>query len=316
MRFWPKIRPPAWRRWNIQIPEGTRKPHATTAEADLRLGRSRLQAAGIESAAEDARILFRYVTGWSSSEMILREGDPIEGHLRDRFSEFIERRAKGEPVTRILGQAAFYGRSFIVTEKVLAPRSNSECLVDLALEFLVSDATGHVVDLGTGSGCLLLTLLAERPGLTGTGLDLSEPALAVAQKNAAQLGLVDRTDWIHGDWSDAIGRMRHSCLVISNPPYIRRSVIDQLDGEVRDHDPRLALDGGEDGLDAYRAILDLCANTLPEGATVILETGYDQLASVSALMKARGIIPGANRRDLGGNERAVAASIRKKTLGA
>lgn len=251
-------------------------------------------AAAIRAAAEqlaetsdtarlDAELLMAEALGVSRSELLLRHtGDAVP----PSFAELVRRRAGHEPVAHILGHQDFYGRSFIVTPNVLIPRGDSEILVEAALGILRSE--GRVLDCGTGSGALLLTLLAERSALTGVGIDNSLQALEVAAANAARLGVEDRArllhlDWRAAGWSSGLG---HFELVIANPPYVETGA--DLAPSVRNYEPAAALFAGEEGLDDYRILIPQLPDLLAPGGAAILEIGAGQADPVSDLAHAAG----------------------------
>ncbi|HRD75237.1 MAG TPA: peptide chain release factor N(5)-glutamine methyltransferase, partial [Hyphomicrobiaceae bacterium] len=221
----------------------------------------------------------------------------------------LTRRLAREPVWRILGQRAFYGLELQIGPAVLDPRPDTETLVDVVLEATADAGAAaplRILDLGTGSGAILLALLHERPSARGVGVDRSAAALQIARRNGEQLGLNDRVAWIESDWFAGVsGRFD---VIVSNPPYIPTGEIAGLDPEVRNHDPRAALDGGGDGLDAYRAIVAGVAQHLAPGGLVAFEIGDIQGPAVSALMFSAGLeLVGGVRRDLSERPRVVVA---------
>ena len=273
----------------------------------LRAGANQLSAAGLTYAREDARILLCAACGLSAIDLIQREQGQIAPAEHARYLAMIGRRASHQPLQHILGRTSFYGLSLICDARGLIPRDDSECVVDLALELLPAGSGGVIADLGTGSGALLAALLTQRPQLTGTGIEQSPDAAALAAENLMALGLTDRATIAAQGWADWTG-WRACDLIISNPPYIETAVIDTLDIEVRDHDPRAALDGGADGLAAYREIIRLAAAQMKAGAHLVLEIGFDQKQAVSDLLITSGFTSLTHRKDLGGHDRAVAAT--------
>ncbi len=271
----------------------------------LQRGASQLDAAGIEGAREEAKFLLFEAAGMSSSDFIMREQDAVDDALVEAFSRMIERRKNREPVSLIIGHVDFMGLSFLTDERALAPRSDSERLVEAALFLTEGLAEGRIVDLGTGSGCLLQSFLHERSGWTGTAVDLSPDALGLARENAARIGVQDRVSFIEGSWADGREAIARADIVISNPPYIVSDVMATLDPEVLNHDPHLALDGGEDGLDAYRAITSLCDEVLKTGAWLAFEIGYDQGKAVETLMNGHGFAELTIQKDFSGHDRVV-----------
>lgn len=256
-----------------------------------------------DTARLDAELLMAEALGVTRSEMLLRHtGDPVP----NAFSRLIERRLRHEPIAYILGHQDFYGRSFIVTPEVLIPRSDSESVVEAALDVMPDKGLDHgrVLDCGTGSGALLLTLLAERTSFEGVGIDSSLGALAVAAANAARLGVQDRArllrlDWRDANWQSGIGKFD---LVIANPPYVETTA--QLAPSVREYEPGAALFAGPDGLDDYRCLVPQLRGLLKSGGTAVLEIGAEQAESVSALAQSGGF-HATLRRDLAHRPRAL-----------
>lgn len=268
-------------------------------DAALRAAATRLTAAGVEGGARDARALACGALGLAPDRLILS----MDRVLRDDEIATLERmvaaRLSRQPVSQIVGGQLFWGRWFRVTPDVLDPRPETETLIATAL----ADPFGTVLDLGTGSGAILLTLLAERPSARGLGTDLSPTALAVAQGNAAALGLAPRAGFACGDWFAAVtGRFD---LIVSNPPYIAAGEMAALAPEVRDWEPHLALTDGADGLTAYRAIAAGAGAHLAPGGRLIVEIGPTQGAAVAALFSAAGLGDVAVIPDLDGRDRIV-----------
>lgn len=277
----------------------------TTRARAISAATARLAVAGIPDPGRDARILCRWAAGLSAAGLSagLLETPPPEE--RARFVEAIARREAHMPVSHILGVREFWGRDFRVTPDVLDPRPETETLIATALR----TPAERVLDLGTGSGCILLTLLAEWPGATGLGIDCSPAALAIAQENAAALGLSGRAAFAAGDWcGPASGRFD---LIVSNPPYIAEEDWHRLSPDVRLHEPRLALTPGGDGLEAYRRIAAEAPAHLAKGGRLLLEIGPDQAATVSSLLIAAGFQPATPIRDFDGRDRVIAAHLAK-----
>ena len=262
----------------------------------------RLQGAGVEAPMRDARLLAAHALGIAPDRLTLALGDPVPPAAAEAFRLAVSRRAAREPVSHITGRRAFWGRDFAVSSDVLDPRPETETLIAAALE----RDFRTVLDLGTGSGCILLTLLAERPDATGTGCDVSDRALAVAQDNAARFGLAGRAGFLRSDWFSAVaGRFD---LIVSNPPYIAEAEIAALAPEVRLWEPRAALTPGGDGLDAYRAIAAGAAAHLAPGGALLVEIGPTQAEAVGAILRAGGFARQAIRRDLDGRDRVILAT--------
>ena len=263
-----------------------------------------LQKAGIERARAEARLLAAHALGLSIEQIVADDGRLIGSTELDRLRTLATERARRRPMSQILGYREFYGRRFDVTPDVLTPRPDSETLIDAVLDHVADCGTSlEILELGVGTGCLLLTLLAELPQARGVGVDLSAKALQVARGNAAALGLAGRCRLVQGDWTNAItGKFD---LVISNPPYIPSADIAGLDPEVATHEPRLALDGGADGLSFYRRLAGDIARLLRPQGLLALEVGEGQARPVAALLAAAGIEVLEQRRDLAGIERCV-----------
>lgn len=263
----------------------------------------RLHEAGVENAPRDARLLLAHALGVEPVEVIVREMDAVDPVQLTAYEALVQRRLAGEPVSRIRGWREFYGRKFVLTPHVLDPRPETELLVEEGLARLPQD--GRVLDLGVGSGCILLSLLAERGDCSGTGVDVSAAALDVARQNAALLGVAARASFIEGGWDAAAGAGEEFDLVLSNPPYIVEGDMAALPREVREHDPVVALTPGGDGLGAYRAILGFKDRVLKRGGWLGFEFGASQGEAVRALMEAAGLTDVTVRRDLAGHERAA-----------
>ncbi len=265
----------------------------------------RFAAAGCDTARLDARLLLEHVSGLSHADMIARPDARIAGHDLVRLNAMAGRREAGEPVSRILGQREFYGRTFEVTPAVLDPRADTEALVDAALPLLAAMEAPRILDIGTGSGAIIVTLLAELPSATGVATDRSREALAVAARNAHLNGVADRLELAGTDWANGVEGPFD--LVVSNPPYIPHAGIAGLSREVREHDPHLALAGGADGLDAYRALLPQAAELVSPGGHVIVEFGAGQHDEVAAIADGCGLVLAGDgfTRDLGGHIRCA-----------
>jgi release factor glutamine methyltransferase len=270
-----------------------------------------LAAAGIETPAVDARRLAAAATGMGAAELIARPEQIVGSDARTTLGEMLRRRCAGEPVSRILGEREFFGRAFAISPATLDPRPDSETLIEGALEFVEQKGWGtrplRILDIGTGSGALLVTLLCELPLASGVGTDVSAQALAVAQANASRHGVAERT---HFELRDAlVGVNGPFDLVVCNPPYVASAEIARLAPEVRDFDPREALDGGADGLDMYRRIIPGLARVVSSG-WIGFEVGAGQAHTVAGLLHHA--VMGSRlryRKDLGGHERCVTTEI-------
>ena len=266
--------------------------------------RRAFEAAGLDTPSLDARLLATDALGIGATALVTDPEVAISAAEAARLTARGLRRVAREPVARILGRAEFWSLPFRLSPETLVPRPDTETVVETALA-LVPDRSAAVrfLDLGTGSGCLLVALLHEIPRAWGLGLDRSASALRTARSNAGANGVADRAAFVAGDWTAALaGRFD---LVVSNPPYIATSVLGGLDPEVAQHDPALALDGGPDGLDAYRTILSGAAALLLPGGSLVVEIGHDQHGAMLALVAAAGLRVGRTAQDLGGHVRAV-----------
>ncbi|SFH22171.1 [protein release factor]-glutamine N5-methyltransferase [Palleronia marisminoris] len=264
----------------------------------LRMARTRL--GHCPDPMRDARRLLADAAGLDPGALH-RLDDTLPAETRATFEALVARRAGGEPLARVLGYRDFWRHRFQITPDVLDPRADTETLVARALEV----PWQRVLDLGTGSGCILLSLLAERGDAQGVGTDISDAALDVARGNAAVLGLADRVRFARADWWQGVsGRFD---LIVSNPPYIATDEMDELSPEVRDHDPRLALSPGGDGLEAYRIIAGGAADMLEPGGTLMVEIGWQQGPAVTRLFSAAGLADVALHTDLEGRDRVVSA---------
>jgi release factor glutamine methyltransferase len=279
-----------------------------TIEAARRALAAKLKSAAIESAYLDARILTGHALGLDLTGLVSAAQRQLTEDESTRLEQFARRRLAGEPVARIIGEKEFWGLSVELSSATLVPRPDTETVVELALELLRAenlDRPLRIADLGTGSGAILLALLSELPAAQGFGTDISEEALRTAALNAACAGLSDRATFIACDY--ATGLKGPFDLIVSNPPYIRTADIDGLAVEVRDHDPLAALDGGADGLDAYRALISQAASLLAPGGWLVVEAGQGQSAAIETFMTKAGLTPAtAPRTDLAGIPRAVA----------
>lgn len=261
--------------------------------------------------------------GFDALQLATRERELVSTLLASDVTELMQRRLSGESVARIIGHREFYGLDFGLNEATLEPRPDTELLVDLALDALPPG--GRFVDLGTGTGCIPIAVLANRPDASGVASDINPRALEMAGRNAERHGVSDRLTLLQGDWFGALipppsipphkgeggassaGRESRFDLILSNPPYISSEVVETLAPEVKDFDPRLALDGGPDGLAPYRIIASEAAHWLKPQGRVLVEIGYDQGAAVSALFAEAGFSQIAVEKDLAGLDRVVCA---------
>ena len=275
-----------------------------TANDALRLAILRLRDAAIADPARDARMLLAHAMTIAPDRLTLHLNDPLIPAAANRFTALINARLTHQPVAQIIGHRLFWGRKFSVTKDVLDPRPETETLI---VEALKSPARS-VLDLGTGSGAILLTLLAEWPDAQGKGIDISAPALAVAHDNAQALGLSDRADFMLSDWF--AGVTTRFDLITANPPYLAADEMPDLLPDVRDHEPHIALTPGGDGLDAYRAIAAGAAAHLNPQGRLIVEIGPTQGCVVCAMLVAAGLNTPILHKDLDGRDRVVSAACR------
>ena len=268
-------------------------PHETLSGL-LRKARAALTEAGIDTAHLDARLLLQHVTGLSHETLIAEPQWAVDEATLAAFATLLERRLKHEPVSRITGMREFYGRPFKLSAATLDPRPATETLIDAALGQLQNHS--RILDLGSGSGAIIVTLLAESPGSTGVGTDISAQALETARQNADMYGIGRRLELLRSDWFENVhGRFD---LIVSNPPYIASADMAALAPEVKDFDPIRALDGGADGLDAYRQIAISASAYLHPGGVVMVEIGAGQIQAVTSIFTAEGFAAVAAHRDL------------------
>jgi len=269
-----------------------------------RSAKQRLERAGLAGPVIDARLLVEAACEATRADIVTDPHRQLSPDQESRLAAYLARREHREPVSHILGRKGFWKIMLQVNRDVLTPRPDTETVVDAALKGFPEHAAWSVLDLGVGSGAILLAILAERPAAKGLGVDVSEEALAVARDNAAALGLAGRLALMRGDW--AVGLADDSFdLVVANPPYIASDVIATLEPEVSRYEPRLALDGGPDGLAAYRILAPEILRVLKPGGRFAVEIGYDQKTAVEALFRAAGAAALTTLRDLGDRDRVV-----------
>ena len=287
------------------MPDSVRQAFVETASV--------LREAGIETPELDARLLLCHAAALTHESFVARAGEALQSEAAVRLEALVRRRASREPISHITGTREFYGRSFLVDESALDPRPDTETLIEAALALI--EKTGRreeplrLLDLGTGTGCILVTLLDELAKARGFGTDLSPAALRLAEANARRLGVADRASFLASDWLDAIhGEFD---LIVSNPPYIASGEIKRLAPEVAHHDPYLALDGGPDGLEAYRRIAAGAARLLAPKGAILVEIGASQAPAVAGLLHDGGFLVANDGPsfDLGGRPRVVVATM-------
>ena len=273
----------------------------------LTLGQQKLKLAHIDTAGRDARLLAAAAMEISTAQVTLKALDPVSKQQQDHFESMIEQRRNFKPVSRILGKRQFWNRWFEISPDVLDPRGDSEVLVNLALQ----QKADRILDLGTGSGILALTLLSEWPDALAVGVDICEKALLIAQRNAVQLEVSDRFQAQKSDWFEAISGQFD--LIVSNPPYIGEDEIPHLDPDVRLYDPMIALSPGRDALQAYQNIASDAIGYLKPGGRLLVEIGFRQGEAVRALFASNGLKLVETIQDLNGLDRVVCA-IKAKTV--
>ncbi len=263
----------------------------------------KLSKSGIEGAARDARILTAFALEIPISELSLKINEQVSGKITSKLEKLILRRIDREPVSKILGRREFWGRSFSISENVLDPRADTETLID----FVIEKPVKSVLELGTGSGAIAITLACEWKEVQVTAIDISEDALSLAKLNAENFNVQNKIHFLKSDWFETV---RGSFdLIISNPPYIGLVEQDEIAAEVIKYDPQIALFAGRDGLEAYKRIIPNLAKFLNPDGLVVLETGASQSNQVKNMMNAVGLIDAKIVKDLSGKDRLVAAKL-------
>jgi len=279
---------------------------ARSVEAATRWAQQTLSSVGIDAARAEARLLLRLATGLSAERQVSAPDTPLDQQQMTCLAAAVTRRSRREPMAQILGRREFWSLDFVVTPDTLDPRPDSETMVEAALAKLDSHALPYqILDLGTGTGCLLLALLSELPAAVGVGVDIEPGAAQVAQTNAERLGFARRARFLVGDWTTAVdGRFD---LVLCNPPYVPTGVIATLEPEVSRFEPRRALDGGSDGLDAYRALIPGLARVVAGAGRLLIEVGAGQADAVAEILEQSAFVELARHADLAGIERCISA---------
>lgn len=283
---------------------------AATRGSLLRALRTHFAAAGIAEPGIDARVLTAGILGIDATEMVLRAEEHVTGTERARLDEAMRRRLSGEPVHRILGRREFFGLDLELSPATLEPRPDTETLVAAVLPHVtrIAGASGtcRIADMGTGTGAICLALLAACPKASGIGVDISTEALETARSNARRNGLADRFETVQSDWFQSVAGPVD--VIVSNPPYIKSGDIPELAPEVRNHDPITALDGGPDGLEAYRILACDARERLRDGGIVGAEFGADQQGAVEEIFHRNGYRIVSKHTDLAGRDRALVAA--------
>jgi release factor glutamine methyltransferase len=280
---------------------------AETAFSLLQHARRLFADADIDTPQLDARVLLLHAMGLTHEELIAAPETVPSTDQSALFANFVERRLRREPVSKIIGSREFYGRAFRVSHEVLDPRPDTECVIDLALRFLPDKQVIRFADLGTGSGAIAITLLLGRPLAQGVAVDVSSAARAMTKHNSDMLGVASRLSIIGGPWFDQCTDQFD--LIISNPPYIPTGDIAGLEDDVLKYDPVLALDGGDDGLNCYVAIADKAAGFLQPGGVIVVEIGAGQMTGVKAVFERAHFVLLDHVVDLGGHVRGLAFRV-------
>ena len=273
-----------------------------TIKTLLQEGQARLQAAGIGNAALEARVLLAFVLSCSCEHLLIANEQVLPAASR-KFSKLIARRARHEPIAYLIGKKEFYDIEFVINKHVLIPRPETETLIDVVLNFRKSREC-TILDLGTGSGCLLLTLLKLLPTAKGVALDVSKQALKVAKVNAKKLGLQSRTKFVNKSWTAFHPKQKFD-LIVSNPPYIRQKDLATLAKDIKHFEPRMALNGGEDGLRCYKTIMPIIKKLLKNTGICVLECGQNQHESISRLANKHSLVVKDYQKDLLGIVRCL-----------
>jgi len=269
----------------------------------------RLRQHDIERPDMEARLLLEHITGLSATDMIVNSDNDVDPKHMAGLEALVTRRLSGEPIDHIFGYKDFYGRRFIISDQVLSPRPETEGVVDESLKCIKNIERPTILELGVGSGAIIVTLLAERPSSQGTGVDISEAAVEIARQNGSGFDVMDRLEILHSDWFENVTGQFD--LIVSNPPYITHAAMGKLSQEVKGFDPDIALRGGPDGLDPYRHILKRVKHYLKPEGSIVFEIGYDQGQSVKALCRDTGFDSVRCVQDLSGQDRVIIAMSAK-----
>lgn len=264
--------------------------------------------AGLDTPDLDARALLMAATGFTHTDLITRSREILPTETLKRLTDYAARRVGGEPIDHILGYREFYGRRFKISKDVLSPRPETEMMVETALDVLKTKPKARILDLGTGSGAIVISILAETKHVQGVAVDLSEAALGIAKENADAHKIGGRLTLLEGSWFAPVSGQFD--IILSNPPYITAEAMENLDIEVAGFDPELALRGGEDGLTAYRAIIADAADYLRPDGLLLFEIGFDQGKSVSDLLTKAAFVDISVYKDLSGHDRMIKAAFK------
>ena len=274
-----------------------------------------LSDSGVDSPDLDARIIIEQRANYELSDIICNPDAPVLSEIKKNILSDLTERLSGKPISRIYGHAEFWGLPFRINEHTLDPRPDTELIIELALKRFDQNCDLRILDLGLGSGCILISLLKEFPNAVGYGVDVSLEACKTSYENAKFNGCEDRIHISCGSWADALKAQNNRQkfdLIVSNPPYIANQVIPTLSQEVQNHDPILSLDGGDDGLDAYKIIFSQIRDLFLPGGIGLFEIGYDQSEDVSRLSKTAGFVLRSVHHDYARNPRVVEISCGDK----
>ncbi|TIQ22760.1 MAG: peptide chain release factor N(5)-glutamine methyltransferase [Mesorhizobium sp.] len=295
------------------MPTNSRNLKSTTLGLLLKAARARLAAAAVADPALDARLIVEHFSGTTRTQAIADPEYSVDADAIAAIDAALRRRIAGEPVHRIIGHREFYGLRLSLSPETLEPRPDTETLVEAVLPFVKTTAERQgecrILDLGTGTGAIALALLSAVPTAVATGVDISPGALATAMRNAGELGLAGRFQVLESDWFEKVFGRYH--VIAANPPYIASIDIENLQDEVRDFDPRQALDGGVDGLSPYRIIAAEAAGFLEAEGSIAVEIGHTQRKEVTGIFSSAGYMPAGVFRDFGGNERVLIFELTK-----
>ena len=265
---------------------------------------------GIETHELDARIILKEVLSFSDKDLILNQDFLIPKNLIKKIISFELRRIKGEPISKIFKKRDFYNSTFIISKDVLDPRPETELIIDIANDFIKNNYVKNILDLGTGSGCILLSILKEHKTISGTGIDLSKKAIDIAIKNSRKLFLEKQSNFFISNWLDSINDTYD--LIVSNPPYIPSTDIENLPKDIKNFDPILSLDGGSDGLDSFRKIAKDLKRVINKNGVIILEIGYNQALKVIKIFESLDFVLVRKYNDISGLDRVLAFKIKNK----
>ncbi len=281
-----------------------------TIQETVNYTRQTFKDAGIDTPELDTRLLMEAVLDMKFDRILLKYSDNMPESSSKKLEDFVDQRLKRCPVSRILGYNYFWTSKFDISDETLDPRPDTETIIDAVMANYKKDAEISILDLGTGSGCILITLLQEFKNADGLGVDISEDAIEISKKNAETLRVRNRSSFKALDWKK-LDLGEKFDVIVSNPPYIENEVIESLEPEVKDYDPRVALSGGDDGLDCYKEIIKLLPDLLCETGSIFFEIGYNQKDKLKELLASNGLSVIETLKDLTGNDRCVVAKWAK-----